>query len=440
MLKKFLILLLALMLPCAALADASSAVYRLYDYAPDGETYMLGTGVLVGDQTTLLSTVSASTVEGQLWAVGEGGAIWISRAMGFTDRGELAVLTLTKPSPATPLTLAPDGAAPERVLASDWDASQLDMYVDVVAPLTLREGDCVLYETAEDHLLPGGALLDEDGHLAGLSLYSYGEGDGRYVAITAEGIRTLMENWKAGKDAGGNRWLGGFTVDWKHARCIVDWSGCELPEGATADQLRIYFMDTQNPYYTYYPCEAGTTTQTLYLTPGRSYHIGLLHVTGEVGNIDLPNVASQDVTIPAAEPITLHNYHDSDFYLGVMPADWTDEPFTPVERLTEITAEALSRPDQALFWQAFTTYQTDEMQDCLMLFTLETPEGYCTSYVAGFIFDPSMQQSDVWHADVTHLFDLYLEFNGTGEYAPGAYKLNCFIDGSLCNSICWELD
>ena len=73
-------------------------------------------------------------------------------------------------------------------------------------------------------------------------------------------------------------------------------------------------------------------------------------------------------------------------------------------------------------------------------FTLETPEGYCTSYVAGFIFDPSMQESDVWHADVTHLFDLYLEFNGTGEYAPGAYKLNCFIDGSLCNSICWELD
>lgn len=441
MLKKLLILLAALLLPLAAACagDAFPAVYQLCDYTENDGVFVLGTGVLYGDQTTLLSTITAATATtGNLWAVGEGGAYKIARGVGFRDKGELALLTLERPSPATPLTLAPQGAETERLVAMNRDGAVMMTYPAIISSLTLKEGPCVLYE-ADQHLLPGGVLLDEEDRITGLGLYTYAEGTGRYVAVTAEGLRAALPSEASPMADATALWLDGFTMTCAEGVVTVDWSDVNLDVMPDGWKLFIYYADEANPFYSYIPCVGSHTQQELLLVPGRTYRVGMAAAARQE-DVDWLKADTQLITLPAAQPITLCGYEESEWYLGAMPAAWADEPFTPVNRLEEISAATLTRPDQALFWQSVSSYGTDSPVERFMVVALETPEGYCTIAPGGFIFDPSMQKSDVWHMDITGAFELYLEFSRNGVYAPGEYRLSLYIGGEYCNSITWNLD
>ncbi|MBP3637974.1 MAG: trypsin-like peptidase domain-containing protein [Clostridia bacterium] len=439
MLKRLLILLLALMLLLpAAQADApgSAALYLLVEQDAQGTDTPVGTAVLFQDQSTLLTTVWAAQAEGELFAVGQGGRLRITGALRPHDDSELVLLQLEAPSPAAPLSLSTQ-ASELTVLGHQGDQVVSGL---IAYPTYGYYGELpAAIFTAPAPLMPGSVLLNSYGELAGITLATHLEGINRYVALTSEEI--LAEFSNAGAKTDGVTWLKGFTVTPDIGQVTVDWAAA-LPECPEEDcVISLFFADASNPYFSYLTPEEGTSFD-LCLTPGRTYDVWVQHAHGEIAiTAQRPREYAITATVGETEPFSLFDYQDHEIYLGSVPLAEAETALTQkVPPLERITKDALTDPDTAIFLQVFSSYTIEETSEADLLLTLFTPEGYAFDHLGLFIFDTSLQNEDVWNVDITALFDDYTAFSPSGEMQSGDYALHYYLDGALANELRWTLE
>lgn len=442
MLKRILALLTALLL-CPILSaqaeDAASPLYLLVHQNEAGEATPAGCGVVYLLPDLLLTTRWALQGPGTLLAVGDSGTLPVEEIAPLGPNSELVLLLLSGETGAKPVSLSSEA---RQLFCAGYRSSgdPVCMPAGHVTPMLL-DGLPSLQFSAEEALLPGSVLLDAAGQLAGLTVARYGEGEGRFAALTGSAIYAELCSYQEAKTAAKPVGLQGFTAVVQDGCLLVDWTACtaDLDPDST---LKVFFAAENNPYYSSTSAKVSEGSILLPVVPGLAYSLWLMPEAGEA-QADLPQREPPAMTadVPEAKPFELFGYQDTEMYLGILPAGKALAEDEDLPRLEPVTAQALADADSQLLLQVTSTYPAlEQQQEALLLFVLTTPEGHAFAYEATYIFDPSLALGDTWRASVSGLFTDYITLNGTGAFAPGEYTLGYYLDGALASQITFTLN
>ncbi|MBE5804345.1 MAG: hypothetical protein E7316_07525 [Clostridiales bacterium] len=434
MFKRLIILLLAMVLSAssACAAEPAQALYLLVSRDAQGIDTPLGSAVLYQDGSTLLTTAWAvlHVGEGELYALGEGGALAVDSDNVHAFQEGIVLLTLETPSPAQPLGLNVTGSS-TCALGHDAQGHPLCQEISAPAPIPYGDSAALLYSVPQA-MLPGSVLVDETNALIGVTLAAYGEGVNRYMAIGSSQLPTSEKT---------TEWLTGFKLTLEWGFLTVDWSVCDF----TCDQedcvFAVIYTIKGNPYFSYLLSNGQESSIRFPAIPGETYQLRLQHAHGEPdyhAEYDVNDV--ETIAMFETPPFALYDYKDTDIYLSCAPAAEAESFQNTFLPPMEITAEALADENTAIFLQVSSSYTVEKNEVADLLLTLTTPEGYIFFTESGFIFDASLQEKDMWNIPVSDMLDDYLSFNATGVFAPGEYTLRYYLNGALANTFAWTLE
>lgn len=434
--KKMLVLVLFLaLLPVASWAEeAELPLFRLTTTEESGQERTLGSAVLVGNSSLMLTSRAALGDAAELTADGPDGVYPVSQVLPMGQESELVMLILEASSGLTPalLTEQVDGTAS----LEGWTVNGLRYETPALSVTsTVYQGLEAWLVSATEPLLPGAALF-QDGALAGLVVATWGEGENRYLALSGETLAQLL--FSAENEAADSAsYLQDVALNYEGGMLTVDWSAADLSGHDEGSIITVYVADPANPYYAYYQAEPGENALQVAAVPGRTYRVWVLCAAEESAtDVSLPEDLAVSARIPDGGTYTEHGF-TSECYLAAGPAenaDWT----APLPALDPVTAESLMEGE--LFLQVINTYQVEEEMEAAMLLTLFTPEGYAFYMASGYLFSPDYMTNDVWNADVTELFEDYLTYNGTGAFMPGEYRLQYTIGDAWGDAFSFTLE
>jgi len=304
----------------------------------------------------------------------------------------------------------------------------------VLSAASLQWRNCrALLLDLEDTVLPGTAVLNSKGELAGIVFAEYAEGSNRVLAMPAEEIvrcmseaGTLLVNLASWGDP-----PEGFSVTMEKNYVTIDWSAMTLPEKAEGENLYLILADTANDYLNFYPAETNHRVFSAILTPGRVYIAGIL--ASAQSPSDLPE-QFEVMVIPPAQKLTDYDFHPIRTAVAEMAADAKDGDI-PVP-VTEVTEEML-RSGRAYFYSA-SSYEVDEnLPDRTLLVTLTDPEGNVYRYESSWLYTPEYMKEDVWFIPLTES-GLTWSLDQSG-YPRGEYQMAYYVDGNLADAVSFEL-
>ena len=441
--RKWILMLLAaaaLLLSAAAGEEAAAVpdLYDIYDYGAESVKW-LGTAVPVSDEVLIISGAELPEGTDSLVAFDGAEAREVEDVL-IDESGALALAVLEaapEGSGTSSFGFVPSGAAlsPQNtyVLSGDDQGSRIYRAVYTMARVTWNGYECMLVELTGD-AAPGSAVLTDDGELAGIIIAEYAEGDDRYIAITADGLFSFVEN-EASKL---RPWYGegnppaGYTVTLERNAVTFDWSAVTLPEGKENETLYLAVADAENSYMSFVPTDGEISACTMILTPGRTYLSGLVWSEGTPD--DYPEEYAVTV-LPEAEKLTDYGFTSRACALAKAPEGGLKDGERPTV-VTEVTEEDL-RSGRMYFYSS-STYTVEEKVDNLsLLITLTTPEGENYRYLTGWVYDPSFMEDDTWFVpmDETGL----LESLNSGGYPAGVYEIDFYVDGKIADGFTFEL-
>ncbi|MGN1019988.1 MAG: hypothetical protein ACI4O7_06415 [Aristaeellaceae bacterium] len=437
MMKKILAILMMLCLLAGVLpaaAEELSPVYVLMSITPAGERTPLGTAVLLGDSTTLVTTQWAAMASSGLYAVGSGGTLAVARVSVPAAGSDLVTITLREPSPAQPVQL---GEADDSLTCVGLRRGETQPERCEASLLTLavyEQSACMLYTGLED-MLPGALLFNGRGELAGLTMASYGEGLNRYVAYPADVLEARLNGERPSEPEGAVRWLTGFEVTAERGELTVRWDHLEEPEGSA---VYLLWQDTGNDYLSFGEVNWADGYATMACVPGHAYGVWLAASDEGVPDSDLMRWdCAVTVRAEATQPFTDYGFRNEGMYLTIVPdgQEYTDTEQIPP--LGEFTLEGLMAEDSRCYLQTVDVYDVAEKQTATLVIALQTPEGSVYTELAGYIFMPEANGCDVWHADITDLVWKCMDYSG-GQ--PGEYILSFYLDGQEAAAFAFTLE
>ena len=299
------------------------------------------------------------------------------------------------------------------------------------APLTWEEADCMIL-TLSGAAAPGDPVLTDGNELAGMIVAEYAEGSNRYIALTAQGILSLMvqmyampgeEGWSDGPEEG-------YTVTVESNRVTFDWSGvkAEVPEG---EHLWLVVLDTANDYLNYVPADQEQQACTMLLTPGRTYLSGLTVSAGTPSTVPEKYAVT---ALPEAEPLREHDFRPVMTTLAL-----SENGETITERISEpvrtITADGLRA--EGMHFYSWSVYTVAEQLEDTLLITMTMPDGTNYRFASGWVYDPSYMSEDIWSLSLQAMgFTEALEKEG---YPEGTYQVAFYVGGKLADSFTFEV-
>ena len=419
--KRFLCLLLLCL--CLAL-PALAADLPLFPVKAGDE--IVGLSVLAGSSYTLLTTVPIGNEA--LYVVTPDGDVSVS---AFPQHDTLlTVLQTFQELPGTPLILGSASAEGLTYVGVNLEGEMVEGLASFLAPVDQPSG---LTLTAAPYLLPGAVLVNSEGDLCGMICASLGEGIGRYFALGASDIYTRLMYEEYDESENTDFFAAKATID--RNRVILDWSGD--PNASEDSLVCVYWYDEENDYYTYRTVQG--LTDTLRCVPGRSYSFfvrPLLSEDDNLTNYSFPEGARISLTLSEASPYKDYHFLDTQAYIACLPQGETagDTDLLPaLENLEDV----FDHQGYDLYLQVVSTYEVTEMIEADLTIVLYTPDGSCYMYPSGFLFGPEYMSNDVWHANITELFD---EAADSLPDKAGVYYLRYYINDGLASEIRMELD
>lgn len=378
-------------------------------------------------------------------------------AATFTEYGYTqSCILVTRPAgtkdPVTELTSctlsAMMDAASSRYLevAASYDVAEevtLPLTAELIAPdgqFYCLSAVCTLSpedEAKDVFLIPLDDLLEDCVEFSGGALLT-----GAYEVRYAIGGRTAGTLSFTVKEDGTEPTAGlatGLSATCQDGLITLSWSDEGIPEGATVDAFYLY---DGNTYYTYHRMEPGETQTEIFTVPGRQVTAWVTWTLDDSNPPLTPQNKGDYVVIPAVEetPFTLNGFENQ--RLSLVPSADPDaaekgEYLTPVALTREIMADR-STP---LYFQTEDTYQVTELsEDHPLAIVLYTPDGMCFVDISYYIFDPTLQTSDMWLKDLSQLFEDYESMVVIGAWPAGDYRLLYCIDGQVAGEITFTLE
>jgi len=233
----------------------------------------------------------------------------------------------------------------------------------------------------------------------------------------------------------------GFITDvevrYANGAVTLTWDGSKIPDQAA---ITVYYMFAGNSYYVYHREAPGTTQTEIYTVPGRETVIWLQWSLEDTPAQE-PENRNDLILVPAAQEaaFTLNGFENQRLSLVL-----SDDPYAvdKGEYLPEVplTRENLMNEELFLYFQTEDVYQVAEASDeHPMMLALCTPEGLCFFQPLMYLFDPALQESDMWLVDLTSLSRDY-EAAVCGAWTPGDYRLMYCIDGQIAGEYLFTLE
>ena len=434
-----LVLTMTMLAACGTVLGENAAAERqgadlfdLYIYEEDAMT-RVGPAVPLIDG---MLVTPAAVGQRQGLAVSDGYGAWDAE-LTYTDGTGLVTAVFYDPGEHTPAresyTLPPFGetfsADMLYVRSGDGQGSRINRPVRRASIVTWQGQEC-LELTLTGPAEIGSAVLTDGGELAGLIAAEYGEGENRYIALTAESVYRAaaeaaenlqeMENQTAGPE--------GYAVTAEANLVTFDWSGMELapPEEGTTRYLVV--ADMGNSYLNYFPAEGETSVQML-LTPGRTY------VSGLTVGTDAPDDYPEEFAVtalPEAEELTEYGFRSVACLVAEAPEGGLADGQVP-EAAEKVTEELL-RSGRAYFYSSSVYDVEERIDNRTLLVTLTAPDGDNYRYVSGWVYDPAFEKEDTWFFSLEES-GLLDSLNRNG-YPGGVYELAFYVDGKLGDR-CW---
>lgn len=185
LLSGFLALLLLLAMGVPALGESGvSPVVTLLDSS--GEA--VGQGVLLGSETNLLAPAAMAEVPGlQAQAGGQ-----VVEVQGILAQGEQACVLLIDSVGMEPLPLAAEDPAVFSVVQV-LSGGELPVASTLLSRVSLQDGWGMTFRDVTNSVQPGGAMLNDQGELAGFVLGAWAELPNTQVALGADALSALLE-------------------------------------------------------------------------------------------------------------------------------------------------------------------------------------------------------------------------------------------------------
>lgn len=474
MLKRLWTLLLALLLlaglTLAQAQEAASPVIALLD----GEGRTAGQGILLGDGTDLLVPASLADVAG---LQGEAG---LKLAGLAAQDQEAAVLRLEdKAGEALPLA-AEDPAVFSQVQVVN--AAGVAGDCTVLTWVSLEGGWGFTFRDESDAAEIGGALLNDQGEVAGMVLGTWAELPNAKVALGAEAIAALQaaagadviaalpeaeapaapdakqdepatpgekqaepatpdekKNEPAGpgekKDEPGKPGAQDGTVFLKDVALTmrgademeVDWAGSEITDLREDSAFLIYYGDVNTSYVWIVEATAQESSCMVDVIPGRTYMVWVQHGHGQVDSSLTPSEAEiatcvQYLDVPEASAFNKYGYTQDDMYLCLVSDSGEAQPAA-----STFTDAELSRRGQSLTLNVTSRYRVRQDVEASLAVSVITPLGECYDTWGGFLFEEALEE-DVWNISLNDIQDTYLEYNQN--WTPGVYLVTVYFDGA----------
>lgn len=474
MLKRLWTLLLALLLlaglTLAQAQEAASPVIALLD----GEGRTAGQGILLGDGTDLLVPASLADVAG---LQGEAG---LKLAGLAAQDQEAAVLRLEdKAGEALPLA-AEDPAVFSQVQVVNAAGAAGDC--TVLTWVSLEGGWGFTFRDESDAAEIGGALLNDQGEVAGMVLGTWAELPNAKVALGAEAIAALQA--AAGADViaalpeaeapaapdakqdepatpgekqaepatpgekkdepaapgekqdepgkpgaqDGTVFLKDVALTMRGAdEMEVDWAGSEITDLREDSAFLIYYGDVDTSYVWIVEATAQESSCMVDVIPGRTYMVWVQHGHGQVDSSLTPSEAEiatcvQYLDVPEASAFNKYGYTQDDMYLCLVSDSGEAQPAA-----STFTDAELSRRGQSLTLNVTSRYRVRQDVEASLAVSVITPLGECYDTWGGFLFEEALEE-DVWNISLNDIQDTYLEYNQN--WTHGVYLVTVYFDGA----------
>lgn len=450
------LMMLLLLLPAQAETAAPQTLYRIVLRTEDGDV-SLGTGVLFGSKTALLTT-AACYAKGDLYAIGPDGEYPL-RYRGEIAGSPLLLLGFAGESKAEPVSITQSGPLERYTLLGMDRTGQLVQQPVSAERRSLIDGHSAVLLSAQEGLLPGAVMLDAQGNVACMVVSQHGEGEGVYAALTNVALYALLVDDTVPCEAVSyteaqpaaeiplnsqpdDGLVHDFTASEENGVMTVDWTAGTGYTLTDSTEFTVYTVTGANPYLNYFSVTGETTVEIavlpetellLWITHSENGETEMVYPTYEPGSYLL-------VTTEPAEPFTLNGF--TNVRCSLTPCAEVDT-LTPADFLPQLplTREVLADRDTPLYFQTEDTYSvTEESGDHPMLLALYTPEGYTFCYESSYIFMPEMVEGDLWLADVSELFASYEQFvDESARWPAGDYAFVYYIDGQVAGEIAFTL-
>lgn len=231
----------------------------------------------------------------------------------------------------------------------------------------------------------------------------------------------------------------GVTAVNESGLITLSWDAASIPEGA---KVNAYYIYEGNTYTTYHQMLEGASSTQLFAVPGRRVVAWVVWSTEGDPIPAMPQNERDMVIIPAAPetPLTAHSFRN--LRIGVAPSADPDAG-TRTEFLPEVplTREILSDRDTPIYFQTEDTYLVSgTSEDHPMAIVLCTPEGLVFVDVGYYIFDLTLQGSDLWLKDISKLFADYESLVRTQAWPAGEYRILYCIDEQVAGEFTFTLE
>lgn len=464
MLKRLWTLLLALLLlaglTLAQAQEAASPVVALLD----GAGQAVGQGILLGDGTELLLPMSLTDAAG----------LQVSPGIALTglaaQSAEAAVARLnSKAGEALPLA-AEDPAVFSQVQAVNAAGAAGDC--TVLTWVSLEGGWGFTFRDESDAAEIGGALLNDQGEVAGMVLGTWAELPNAKVALGAEAIAALQA--AAGADViaalpeaeapaapdakqdepatpgekkdepaapgekqdepgkpgaqDGTVFLKDVALTMRGAdEMEVDWAGSDITDLREDSAFLIYYGDVDTSYVWIVEATAQESSCMVDVIPGRTYMVWVQHGHGQVDSSLTPSEAEiatcvQYLDVPEASAFNKYGYTQDDMYLCLVSDSGEAQP-----AVSTFTDAELSRRGQSLTLNVTSRYRVRQDVEASLAVSVITPLGECYDTWGGFLFEEALEE-DVWNISLNDIQDTYLEYNQN--WTPGVYLVTVYFDGA----------
>lgn len=428
--KKLLALLLCLALagaaPVAASAASNPPLFRLTVTDAAGREKTIGSAILFLGGQKLLTSVAVDDPDALTAYAPDGEAYQVVFVDDYSYRCVFLYLDREAEN-VREAVASPVAPAEGRLAGLTAKGRQYAEPAKQVTNASYGGRDAYLV-SADEPLLPGAVLLDEDNDVIALVSATWGEAENRYVAVTMD---TLLHTYANSIDD----WPSAVPVSYENGLVTLDWSESATEESAYV----VYVQDLANRYYSYYLMDEGETTWSVYTAPGAEYGVWVRPFSvGDEIDVYLPSMNGVYFETPDEGLFTDYGFTDESC-LAWAPVNVLPGLTGELTALEEVTPEALTDPDKALYLQVTNTYDVDEDVELPMVIVLETPEGYRIMSANGYLFSPDYEASDVWHAEITGLFNDYLQY-GSGSFAPGEYAVRYAIGGMWAGGFTFTID
>ena len=434
------LLLVCLLMPFAAATAEESPLLPILVLYADGEP--VGTAVLFFDNQTLLT--SSSVLSSADTAIDIAGQAY-SLTVVHTD-GAIGTARIEQAVAADALFLAPKLDPSDLFCFGATSTGEFCQSAVTQPAALIYQGHSAIVFSADEDLLPGAMLINNDGILCGLVIADYGEGKDRYVAYTNEGLYFALLNLRdaaealASADDNPEGWLSGVSMHWADGLLTVDWSGAiDAGEADAASCFTVLMKDVGNDFYTYFTTAPGQTSHAFKTVSGRTYAACVLAAAEDAEEV--PSFSHTHYVL--SDPIPVESFSRFDFEndaicVSAVPSGTVLDETAELPPVEAWTVDMLTGMD--VYLQVASHYTVTETTEHVMLIALVTPDGACLTSTHGYIFAPEFMSHDAWHAPINDLINDYLTYGQTGTLLPGLYSVSYYIDGLLADVTSFTLE